>query len=236
MAVLTARRLHALAGVAGAVFLLNSAATGLLWSNAQRLYWRGDDYKKKKAPAESPALSSARIDARRALAAAGLKGEPTALTLRGEAGRLVYEVQAGKDAALVDAVTGKPLSPLDEELAGAIADQYAPRGARRTALEHREAFVGRDGKKRGPVWAASYAARGGMEIVLDDKTGAIVEEYDPSRRFHFWVMRLHKLDFFHTDKALTAIPGALLLAMTLSGLWLWQRTARTARSASRATA
>lgn len=224
------RSAHATAGLVGALFLASSAITGLLWANASRLYWRADDYKKKKAPVAGPALESARIDIRRVLARAqselGTEANMTALTLKSEAGRLVYEAQTGKRSVLIDAITGRSLSPLSADDASRFADQYAPKGASRLAARHEVSFMGRDGRKRGPVWRVTYRDNGGTEIVLDDMSGQIIEEFDPSRRFHFWIMRLHKLDFFHTDRLLTAIPGLCLIGLVISGLRLWLQARR----------
>lgn len=224
------RRVHAWTGAAGALFLASSAVTGILWANAGRLYWRADDYKKKKASVAGPALESARIDIRRALAAArpqlGPEAAVAVLTLKSEAGRLVYEAQAGKRSVLIDAGTGRSLSPLTEEDVSLFAGQYAPKGASRLAARREVSFTGRDGRERGPVWIVSYRDNGGTDIVLDEMSGQIVEEFDPSRRFHFWVMRLHRLDFFHADKALTAVPGLFLLGLVISGIPLWLRPRR----------
>ena len=218
------RQLHRWAGLGGAGFLLLTGLTGLLWANAPRLYWK-DDYKKIKAPVVAPPLESARIDMRRALAMAlqqlGSEVAAAVLTLKSEAGRLVYEAQAGKRSVLIDALTGRSLSPLTEEDASRFADQYAPKGASRLIARHESSFTGRDGRKRGPVWVVTYRDKGGTEIVLDEMSGQIIEEFDPSRRFHFWVMRLHKLDFFHTDRMLTAIPGLFLLGLVITGMRLW---------------
>ncbi len=213
---------HGTAGAIGGLFLASSALTGLLWANAGRLYL-SEGFKKIKTPVEAPPLASARLSPRQALAAAGLE-DATGLNLRAEAGRLVYEAQAKKTAVLVDAQTGEKLSPLAEDFAGKIAAQYVPASWTRAALERRDEFEGPDGRKKGSVWITSYAENGGTQVVVDARSGQLVDVYDRARRFHFWVMRLHKLDFFRTDKALTAIPGFFLLFLVASGFKLWLQT------------
>jgi uncharacterized iron-regulated membrane protein len=231
----TSRRLHRIVGVAGSAFLLLAVITGLLWAYAPYLYWK-PDYKQKKNVIPGPPVESARVSVKQAAALARERWPETTLihsvTTRQDFGRLFVEVKgaAGKKEStlLIDAISGSVLAPLDLESAIASAKQYVPPAFTYVSSELQDPFITREGKPKGRAYLVRFRENGGTEIAIDADSGLILEEKDPSRAFHFWVMRLHRLEFFGTKKTLTMIPGAFLLTLILSGGWLWLRTRRRA--------
>jgi len=222
------RQFHRWIGLGGVVFLLLVLVTGILWAYAPYLYWK-DDYKKKKIEIPSPTLAQVRLSAGETLAVAHQKfGNGvvfSSLILRTDFGRLLYEAQGkrnGQESVLIlDAITGEVLSPLNESIAVTIARQYVPAEYTFVGTTHEENYVDRNGKKHGNATIVRFQEGGSTEIVISRNSGQILEDQDRIRRFHFWVMRLHMLNFLGFKKTLTIIPGVILLAMIISGLWIW---------------
>ncbi len=235
------RRAHRVIGLAVGAFLVSSGATGLLWAYAPFLYWQ-PGYLEPKSPVVSPPLDSVTVGVRDALrkARATLAGDVrlASVVLRSDAGRLLYEVQyrAGQGPAtvLVDGQTGEILSPLDEQIAVAIAREYVRGAPAVKAIARLDDYVPRAGPGPVPVYRIAFRQPGDPTIFIHRDTGRIVEDEDRVRRFHFFVMRLHQLSFFGFRKTLTAIPGLALLAMVVSGavVWLGPRLRRARRRAA----
>ena len=230
-----ARQLHRYAGWFGAAFLLLSTVTGLLWAYAPHLYWAPGYLEKKQAMAAPPIVDVA-IEARAAAAtarAAAAGAELSSLTLRADIGRLLWDARLGaagdERVVLIDAVSGARLSPLSSALAEAAARQYVAGAPDLIRIEQVPRYQPRKGRAR-PAFIAQFA--GDREVVIDAESGAVLEESDPTRRFHFWVMRLHQLSFLGFKKELTIIPGALLVFLIVTGYvlvpWWRRRRARPA--------
>lgn len=229
-----ARRIHRACGLVFACSLGITAITGLLWAYAPHLYWEGG-YLEKKAPDTSPEIGDGVVTISRALAVARRQlGQVhiTSVELRGDFGRLVYEVQGGGGPGarllLIDAVTGELLSPLTEQRAVTIARQYVRGNPEVESVSLLPGFTPRTGGNGRPAYAVRFRREGSPEIILDRDSGRILEEADRARRFHFLVMRLHQLSFLGFKKTLTAIPGVSLVTMVATGLVLWwvRRTPR----------
>lgn len=227
---------HRRVAILSAGFLLLTAVTGILWAYAPHLYFK-DGYLKKKSVPPGPALSDARLtpqQAMRLVAAqfANSKGAEAVL-LRVEGGHLLYEVQhraeKAMQSALVDAVSGAVINPLNEELAVAIAAEYVAGNRRVKAAVQLENYRHRSGKLVPSVYRVAFVAPGNPEILIDRNSAAIVEDSDDSRAFHFWVMKLHQFQFFGTKKELTLIPGLALVLLILTGLLIWSRRFRAIR-------
>ena len=156
------RKIHRKIGLLAAPFLLVSAVTGLLWAYAPHLYL-------KPAPsAPAPAIdeNGRYVPVAEAVGAARILSEGAkvrSVTLRPEAGRLVYVVNLAS--------------------------------------------------KKGP--AEIWVDAAGGEASLPERTAAW--------RFHSWVMKLHRLEFFGTKKELVAIPGTALLLLLTTGFFLLQK-------------
>lgn len=228
-------RWHRRIAVFSAVFLAITAVTGILWAYAPHLYFQ-DGYLKKKTKFHGPALSRAKISQKDALEAAVAvfnteKGIET-LSLRAEASHLVYEIvrKDGKEhsSVLIDALSGDVLSPVSENLATEFAAQYVAGAPPVKETEALDEYKHRSGKKIKSVYRVAFTAPGNPEIFIDRNSGLIVEESDRSRAFHFWVMKLHQLQFFGVKKELTIIPGLALIFLIITGTVMWVRRYRAA--------
>ncbi|MFQ5580353.1 MAG: PepSY domain-containing protein, partial [Nitrospiria bacterium] len=147
-------------------------------------------------------------------------------TLRSDAGMLLYDVRArssdGKvHRTLLDANSGHWLSPLNEETALRFARQYVPGTPPVEAVSLQEAWIPRKKSQGRPAWVVRFGDAGETEIVIDPVTGAILEDQDSVRRFHFFIMKLHQFNFFGFKKVLTIIPGLPLLIAILTGGIMW---------------
>ena len=220
------RRFHRWFGVGSAIVVVLAPVTGLLWAYAPYLYWESG-YLERKHPAAIADYGSVTLtpqDAMR-LVRAQLGGDAkiSAVTLRSELGSPIYEVAGENLAALVDARSGAVMSPLAPDVATRIAAQYVrgtPPLASTTLLEQ---FLHRSGKIHRAVYQVRFDAPGNPEIFISARNGAIIEEQDAARRFHFWIMRLHQLNFFGFKKTLTIIPGGAIVILVASGLVLSRR-------------
>lgn len=222
------RTVHRLVGVTVGVVLASSAATGLLWAYAPSLYWEGG-YLEQKSPVSSPPLGAARLTVHQAMDRArdAATGDAviTAVLLRADFGRLLYEVQyrtrGAAGTVLVDAIGGRILSPLSDSDAVTAARQYVRGTLAVREVARLDDYAPRTGAGPTPVYRVSFRQRGEPEVFIHRDSGRIVEEQDRVRRFHFFVMKLHQLNFFGFKKTLTVVPGVTLLVMVGSGVALW---------------
>lgn len=220
------RRIHRLAGAVLALVLVSSALTGMTWAMSHHLYWKRD-YLKPKRTIDAPPLTSATVTVQQALAIAGTPRAASAM-LRQEGGMLLWDVVAKEGKAsrstLIDARTGRVMSPLAIGEAQALAAQYvrvAEPAVER--VEYAPRWVSRRNDPPRAAYVIRYRNPRATEITIDAESGRILEEYDPARRFHFVIQRLHQLDYFGTDKYLTLIPGTGLVFMTVTGLLMLRR-------------
>lgn len=239
---LNARKLHRQIALGAVGFLTISVVTGLLWAYAPYLYW-ADGYMERKHAVHAPELTGARLSFAEVLR--GIKERfgkdvvPTQVTLRTDAGLLLYEVQY-RDAdgkahtVLLDATASfwrSPVmegysapspwfSPMRREDAVRFARQYVQGTPEVQEVSFLENWIHRKGKK-GPAWQVRFADAGSTEIFIDPETGSILEDQDKARRFHFVIMDLHQLNFFGFKKVLTAIPGIPLLITIVTGIMMW---------------
>jgi uncharacterized iron-regulated membrane protein len=224
---------HRRIAITAVVLLALTAVTGILWAYAPHLYFQ-DGYLKKKTKFQGPALSRAKISQKDALEAAVAvfnteKGLET-VSLRAEAAHLVYEVirKDGKEqqSVLIDAISGDVLSPISDKFAVEIAAQYVAGNPPVKGAEALDEYKHRSGKKIKMVYRVAFTAPGNPEIFIDRNSGTIVEESDRSRVFHFWVMKLHQLQFFGVKKEFTIIPGLALIFLIITGTVMWVRRYR----------
>jgi uncharacterized iron-regulated membrane protein len=228
------RRFHRRLGVAAALFVGLASVTGLLWAYAPYLYWEGNYLERKHpvVPMDFRGVTLTHQDAiRTAREQLGTAFVVSAVTLRSELGQPLFEVRGEERDFLIDARTGAPLSPLPADFAARVAAQYVRGHPPVAAVTLLDAFVHRSGKVYKPVYRVQFKAPKTPVIYLSARTGAIIEEEDDVRRFHFWVMRLHQLNFFGFRKTLTIIPGSAILLLVVSGFVLSRRArSRVARS------
>ncbi|MBN8222096.1 MAG: PepSY domain-containing protein [Spirochaetes bacterium] len=228
-------RWHRRIAIASALVLASTAITGILWAYAPHLYFK-DGYLQKKDAAPAKPLTAVNVEIGEALTTATntfktAKGLQSAV-LRAEAGGLYYEVQRkeGKEqsSVLIDAVSGEVVSPLSEALATQFAAQYVAGNPPVKKADALTDYKHRSGKKIKSVYRIAFSAPGSPEIYIDRNAGQIVEESDNARGFHFWVMKIHQLQFFGTKKELTIIPGLALVLLIVTGTLLWLRRYRAA--------
>lgn len=219
--------------ITSGIFLSVTAITGILWAYAPHLYFK-DGYLKKKNNLPELPLNLAAVPVKDALKKASVFFSTEAgiqsATLRADGGRLFFEVQrkVGKEthSVLIDAVSGEVVSPVSEKLAIALAAQYVAGSPAVKSAEAYPDYRHRNGKKFAAVYIVTFGAPGNPEILIDRNSGLIVDETDNLRTFHFWVMKLHQLQFFGTRKELTAIPGLALIFLVVTGLMIWFRRYR----------
>ena len=225
------RRFHRWIGLGSAVIILLSVVTGLLWAYAPYLYWH-EGYLEKKHPAPSVSLEAVRMTPQDAIRLArerlGDKSEINSVSLRSEAGTPVYEVVAkgssGKESSiLIEAHQALVWAPIPQEYAVQIARQYVAGEPEVASVALLDEFKHRSGKVHPSVYQVRFQNPGGTEIFLSGQSGKILEDQDEIRRFHFWVMRLHMLNFFGFKKTLTIIPGAALLILLITGILISRR-------------
>ncbi len=231
---------HRWIGILSVGFFFLSLGTGLLWANARFVYW-DDHYKEKLHPLPVVPVNQTVLPLQavveRIPVLAGADAVVDQLTLKSDFGFLLYDVRIHKNKArqalLLDAVSGEPLSPISEDLAARIARQYV-RGVAAVTQVRQESYTPR--KKHAAVDAirVSFDDSDGTQIILDRSTGDILEDEGRRRRLHFLVMQLHQLNFFGFEKTLLNLPGVPLLLMGISGALLWFLQWRRARRARRA--
>lgn len=232
---MNSRLIHYRIALLFSVFILITTITGLLWAYAPYLYWK-DGYKTKKVALSAPVLPGKLFGFDQLASLADFPAKNfQAIELRAEAGLWVFEVKDGKQSWLLDAVTGRSISPLSEENARLIGNQYLPAGTSFISAELISNWVDRKDLKFGSAWLLRAGDSAKTEIVLDANSGAILEDSDTIRRFHFWVMKLHQFKFLGTHKELTAVSGVPLLVLLLSGLILgWKRWKAQSRGSKKA--
>ena len=221
------RRFHRWFGVGSAAIVLLTVVTGLLWAYGPWIFWE-PGYREKKHPVATVPFENIQVSPPEAIRAAqaqlGAEAVVSAVTLRSEVGHALYEITAtagGQDrAALVDAITGTPLSPLTPELATKIARQYVAGQPAVQSVTLLDQFKHRSGKVHDSVYQVNFDTENKAEIFVAANSGQLIEDQDSTRRIHFWVMRLHMLNFFGFKKTLTIIPGTAILLLIGSGLWL----------------
>lgn len=232
------RRFHRWFGLGSTVIILLSVITGLLWAYAPYLYWAGG-YLEKKQPATLVSFEAVSLTHQDAIRLAreplGESGAVSAVTLRSEIGKALYEVtgqREGKElAVLIDAGAGKVISPLAPEIASQLARQYVAGDPQVENVTLLDQFKHRSGKMHESVYKVRFQAPKSPEILLSATSGKIIEDQDDVRRFHFWIMRLHQLNFFGFKKTLTIIPGTAMLVLIVTGIIISRR--RKSRAPSR---
>ncbi|HWL54723.1 MAG TPA: PepSY-associated TM helix domain-containing protein [Chthoniobacteraceae bacterium] len=229
------RRFHRWLGLGSTLVILLAVTTGLLWAYAPYLYWQGGYMERKHpvAPASYDGLPTFQDALRIVRERVGQGAVITTVTLRTDAGIALYEVTGTREGKgfmiLLEARTGAVLSPLTPEFAERIARQYVEGEPSVESAALLEPFVHRSGKSHPSVYRVRFRAPKTPEIFIAADSGRILEEQDDVRRFHFWVMRLHQLNFFGFRKTLTIIPGTALLLLLGSGLVISRRKRSKAR-------
>lgn len=149
--------------------------------------------------------------------------EPESMTLKGLIGKPVWIAQGQGKQAVVDAMTGAKLSPLDETLARqvAVAD-FSGEGelAEITLLSEEVGEV----RGRGlPIWQAQFNDSDNTRVYISPDSGEVVARRNDTWRVFdfFWMLHImdykNRTDFNHP---LVVFAAFLALFMSLSGLYL----------------
>lgn len=226
---MSARNIHIIFATWALPSLTVCAVTGLLWAYAPYLYWQ-PGYKEKKRSVSAPALAEAQLSFTDAVARASSEtgAAPAEISLRSEAGMLLYKIAFPKPpkTILIDARSGELLSPISSEFARTIASQYIRSPTSPSTVTFIDTWTDRKGVVFDSVAAVRFDDPAETEIVVDRASGEIIEDSDRVRRFHFWVMALHQLSFFGTKKELTVLNGVPLLVLIATGLVMLRKRSR----------
>jgi hypothetical protein len=147
----------------------------------------------------------------------------TSVKLKNMLGKEVYEIKQGKDAALVDAASGKKISPLDRDTVKALADDaYAGEGSIR-GIEWVMKAPQEVGARPVPLWAVHYEEPGDTTLYFSPHTGDLVARRHNLWRWFDFLWMLHIMDYEereNVNNTLLRVASATGLAFALSGAWL----------------
>jgi uncharacterized iron-regulated membrane protein len=147
----------------------------------------------------------------------------TSLKLKNMLGREVYEIRHGKDAALVDATSGKKISPLDRDTIQALADAaYAGEGSIR-GIEWVVKAPQEVGARPVPLWAVHYEEAGDSTLYFSPQTGELVARRHNLWRWFDFLWMLHIMDYQereNVNNTLLRVASVTGLVFALSGAWL----------------
>lgn len=217
-------RIHRTLAIIVVPLLIISTATGFFRAN-QKWYWE-EGYKKKKHQAiisidkELIPLNSLVLKIDSVLQK---KNKYQEITIQTENETIYYKlVTASKEKYLIEAYSGKIVSPLSNQLASGFAAQYVKDKPKIKSCELLKNYIARKGWETKPTYKVGFDNEVHSEIYLDYYTGEIIEDTDDKRQFGIWVMRLHEFDFFSSKRGLTSLVGISVLLLSLSGLWIYK--------------
>lgn len=146
----------------------------------------------------------------------------TEVTLKHFMGRQVYSVAGVSGAALFDARTAERLSPLNEDLARAVARQdFIGDGAivRAELLTEPPRECGCEA----PVWRMTFSDRLATRLYVSQSTGEIEARRNSIWRLYDFFWMLHIMDYkerVNFNHALLIGASALALGLAATGFWL----------------
>lgn len=147
----------------------------------------------------------------------------TSARLKNLLGKQVYDIRQGKDAALIDAATGKKISPLERDTIVALANEaYVQEGSIR-GVEWVTRAPQEVGARPVPLWAVHYEEAGNTTLYFSPYTGDLVARRHNLWRWFDFLWMLHIMDYDERDNVnntLLRIAAATGLAFALSGAWL----------------
>lgn len=223
---LNRNRIHLYIGVFLFPFLLISALTGFFRANHQ-WFWKAD-YKKIKNTTFQYTLDKPFISVDSVFEIAkrqyGEKGTLAEIRLRKEIGKMFYDVRnTGNAPLLIDATSGKVLSPISEDLAASLASQYVKPGLPIKKVSLDENYKTRKEKKTRSVYIVEFADELHTQILLDSNNGEIEEEIDDNLKFGMLMVKLHDYDFWNSKRIILSFAGIGLTVVGLTGFYIWLR-------------
>lgn len=138
-------------------------------------------------------------------------------------GRPVYELHHAAGASLIDARTGKALSPLDERTAKVLAASlYQGKAAIKSA-----ALIDKAPQEVAtrpvPMWRVEFADRNETTLYLSPTTGELLAKRHDLWRWFDFLWMFHIMDYdARTDvnNPLLRTAASIALLFALSGVWL----------------
>jgi uncharacterized iron-regulated membrane protein len=147
----------------------------------------------------------------------------TALRLKNLLGKEVYEIKQGKEVSLIDAVSGKKISPLDRDTIKALADDaYVGEGDIR-GIEWVVRAPQEVGARPVPLWAVHYEEIGDTTLYFSPHSGELVARRHNLWRWFDFLWMLHIMDYEereNVNNTLLRIASLTGVAFALSGAWL----------------
>ena len=135
----------------------------------------------------------------------------------------VYEIRQGKQFSLVDAVTGKTISPIDRATVLALADAaYAGEGSVR-GVEWVIRAPSEVGSRPVPLWAVHYDDAGKDTLYFSPFSGELVARRHELWRWFDFLWMFHIMDYeerANVNNSLLRAASITGLAFALSGAWL----------------
>lgn len=147
----------------------------------------------------------------------------TSLRLKNMLGKEVYEIKQGKHAALIDAVSGKKISPLERDTIKALAEQSHVGEGSISGIEWIITAPQEVGKRQVPLWAVHYQEAGDTTLYFSPHTGELVARRHNLWRWFDFLWMFHIMDYETRDdvnNTLLRIASVTGLAFALSGAWL----------------
>ncbi len=147
----------------------------------------------------------------------------TSVRMKRLLGKEVYEIKQGRTTSLIDAASGRTISPLDRDSIAALADAaYVGEGSIR-GIEWVSKAPQEVGARPVPLWAVHYDEPGKSTLYYSPYSGELVARRHELWRWFDFVWMLHIMDYEerkdvnNTLLRVASISGA---AFALSGLWL----------------
>jgi len=147
----------------------------------------------------------------------------TSLLLKVLLGKEVYEIKQGKTTSLIDAASGKTISPLDRDSISALADAaYVGEGSIR-GIEWVTRAPREIGARPVPLWAVHYDEPGKSTLYYSPYSGDLVARRHELWRWFDFLWMFHIMDYGereNVNNTLLRVASISGLAFTLSGIWL----------------
>lgn len=147
----------------------------------------------------------------------------TAIKLKNMLGKEVYEIRQGKEAALVDAASGKKISPLDRDTIAALAGESHVGEGEIRGIEWVTRAPSEVGSRPVPLWAVHYEEAGDTTLYFSPHTGDLVARRHNLWRWFDFLWMFHIMDYETRDdvnNTLLRVASITALAFALSGAWL----------------
>lgn len=138
-------------------------------------------------------------------------------------GRDVFEVHQGKRVALVDAVTGKQISPLEKTAVRALAVSLYQGDAQVRDVAWIEKAPQEVATRPVPLWAVRFADSGDTTLYFSPHSGELLARRHSLWRWFDFVWMFHIMDYeSRTDvnNNLLRVAAGTGLLFALSGIWL----------------